>query len=106
MDADDASRQIKADKINVSVSRPASTLLDAQKRQLPDLIRASVHYFNDEREVGVFIGKIGGLLGGEMAEGILNTFNPFDYTVCFSIDTGPIGSLSSSTEWVGSCAPM
>ncbi len=63
VNADDASRQLKADKINVSVSRPASTLLDARKRQLPDLIRASVHYFNDERELGVFIGKIRGIVG-------------------------------------------
>ncbi len=38
--------------------------LGAQKRQLPDLIWASVHYFDDEREVGVFIGKIRGILGG------------------------------------------
>jgi len=64
VDADDALRQLRADKINVSVSRPASTLLDAQKRQLPDLIRASVHYFNDEREVGVLIGKIRGIVEG------------------------------------------
>jgi len=32
------------------VSDPGSTLIDATKRKLPDLIRASVHYFNTEEE--------------------------------------------------------
>jgi selenocysteine lyase/cysteine desulfurase len=37
--------------INVSVSGPSSTLLDAAARKLPDLVRASVHYYNSEAEI-------------------------------------------------------
>jgi len=40
--------------INVSTSTPASTRLDAEKRGLPDVIRASVHYYNTEEEVDRF----------------------------------------------------
>ncbi len=37
--------------ITIGASDPASTLLDAQKRGLPMLIRASPHYYNTESEV-------------------------------------------------------
>ena len=37
--------------INVSVSAPASTRLDAEQRHLPDLLRASPHYYNTEHEL-------------------------------------------------------
>ena len=37
--------------INVSSSSPGSTLIDASRRQLPVLVRASVHYFNDKAQV-------------------------------------------------------
>src|SRR3546814_8795638 len=37
--------------INVSVSGPSSTLLDATARKLPELVRASVHYYNNEAEI-------------------------------------------------------
>lgn len=39
------------ERINVTVSEPSSTLLDARERDLPDLLRASVHYFNTEQEL-------------------------------------------------------
>lgn len=48
--------------INVSVSRPTSTLIDATKHGLPDLIRASVHYYNDEQEVEQFVQAINALV--------------------------------------------
>lgn len=38
-------------RINVSASRRASTLLDMTERQLDVLVRASVHYYNSEDEV-------------------------------------------------------
>lgn len=41
---------LRALDVNVSVSDPAGTLLDARRRGLPDLVRASVHYFNTEEE--------------------------------------------------------
>jgi len=31
--------------VNVSMSSPSSTLIDAERRQLPELVRASVHYY-------------------------------------------------------------
>ena len=33
------------------VSSPASTLIDATRRRLPDMVRASLHYYNDETEI-------------------------------------------------------
>ena len=37
--------------INVSVSEPSSTRLDADRRRLPPLVRASVHYITTEAEL-------------------------------------------------------
>ena len=41
--------------INVSVSTPSSTRLDAEARALPDLVRASLHYYNTEDEIDRFV---------------------------------------------------
>jgi selenocysteine lyase/cysteine desulfurase len=40
------------------VSSPASTLLDATARRLPDVLRASVHYYNTEDEVERYAAAI------------------------------------------------
>ena len=37
--------------INVSVSRVGSTRIDMEKRGLTEVVRASVHYYNDETEI-------------------------------------------------------
>jgi selenocysteine lyase/cysteine desulfurase len=50
-DAGEVKTALAARGINVSVSDPGSTLFDARRRQLPDLVRASVHYYNSEDEV-------------------------------------------------------
>ena len=54
-----ASKDIKAKLsergINTSVSPQTSTLLDTRKRDLPPVLRASVHYYNTEEEVARFI---------------------------------------------------
>jgi selenocysteine lyase/cysteine desulfurase len=52
---------LRRQRINVSVSSPPSTLLDALARGLPDLVRASVHYYNSEEEVERFATAIAGL---------------------------------------------
>lgn len=44
--------------INVSVSRPSSTLLDFEARGIPEVVRASVHYYNTEDEVDRFVAAV------------------------------------------------
>ena len=48
--------------INVSVSSPSWTLLDSKARRLPDMIRASVHYYNTEDEIERFCETLSELL--------------------------------------------
>jgi cysteine desulfurase / selenocysteine lyase len=43
--------QLAGAGINVSTSRPSSTLLDATARSLPTIVRASPHYYNTEGEI-------------------------------------------------------
>lgn len=44
-------KNLRAMGINVSVSIPSSTLIDATRRRLPSILRASVHYYNNENEI-------------------------------------------------------
>jgi cysteine desulfurase / selenocysteine lyase len=44
--------------INVSVSPPNSTRLDAEERELGEMVRASVHYYNTEDEVERFCATL------------------------------------------------
>lgn len=43
--------RFRENNIHVSVTTPSGTLIDARRRQLPDMVRASVHYFNCESEL-------------------------------------------------------
>ncbi len=51
---DRSAEQVKADlakhKVNVTTASPVGALLDATRRQLPTMVRASVHYYNTEEE--------------------------------------------------------
>lgn len=47
--------------INVSVSNHSSARLDFGARGLSSLVRASVHYFNDEAEIARFLGAVDAL---------------------------------------------
>lgn len=49
--------------INVTLSRPNSTLLDASARNLPTLLRASPHYYNTEDELRRLVSTCHGLIG-------------------------------------------
>ena len=51
-------RRLQDQRINTSVSDPNSTLLDATKRGLPDVVRASVHYYNSEDELDRFAAAV------------------------------------------------
>jgi selenocysteine lyase/cysteine desulfurase len=54
-DASEIQAALRKRDVNVSVSTPSSTRLDAEARTLPDLVRASVHYYNTEEEVDRFV---------------------------------------------------
>lgn len=51
---DRTAEEVKADlakhKINVTTASPVGALLDATRRKLPTMVRASVHYYNTEEE--------------------------------------------------------
>jgi selenocysteine lyase/cysteine desulfurase len=52
--------ELSTHHINVSVSPKEYTLLDFEARGLPSLVRASVHYFNTESEIGRMCELIAG----------------------------------------------
>ncbi len=61
-DARDLKEQLRNRSINVSVSEPSSTLLDAESRSLPTMVRASVHYYNSEEEIDEFAKTVAHLV--------------------------------------------
>ena len=50
--------QLQRAGINVSIVPPASTLIDTRKRNLPPMIRASVHYYNTDDEIDRLITEL------------------------------------------------
>lgn len=50
-------------RMNVSVAVPSGTLLDSLGRGLPAMVRASVHYYNTDDEVGRFVAAIREIAG-------------------------------------------
>lgn len=58
VDALDIKAALDARRINVSVSNPSSTLLDASRRNLPPVVRASVHYYNDDAEIAQLLEAV------------------------------------------------
>jgi selenocysteine lyase/cysteine desulfurase len=55
VDAAEIESGLRENGIHVSVSSPVSTLIDATRRQLPDLVRAGVHYYNQEAEIDALV---------------------------------------------------
>lgn len=58
MDAAAVREALWTRQINTSVSAPRSTLLDARARDLTDMNRASVHYFNTEDEIAQCVSAV------------------------------------------------
>jgi len=56
IDARDVVKHADEARITIGASDPASTRIDAEKRRLPGLVRASPHYYNTEAEVDQLIG--------------------------------------------------
>ncbi len=56
--AEEVQQLLASARINVSVSRLSSTRLDMEARGLPDLVRASVHYYNTEQEIERFCTEL------------------------------------------------
>ncbi|MCG3756534.1 aminotransferase class V-fold PLP-dependent enzyme [Amycolatopsis sp. Poz14] len=59
--ADEIKDRLNAAKINTSVARPPSAQYDFTARHLPDLVRASVHYYNTDEEIDRLIGEVAAL---------------------------------------------
>lgn len=53
--AADVKQRLAKERINVSVSPREYTLLDMQARNIPALVRASVHYYNTSKEIERFL---------------------------------------------------
>ncbi|MGL9617483.1 aminotransferase class V-fold PLP-dependent enzyme [Bradyrhizobium sp. U531] len=60
-EAEDIVRSAGAAGITIGASDPASTRIDAETRSLPNVVRASPHYYNTEAEVDRLIGHLAGL---------------------------------------------
>jgi cysteine desulfurase/selenocysteine lyase len=64
VEADEVQRQLAAQAMNVTVSSVASTRFDMEARGLAEVVRASVHYYNDEAEVERFSAAVRAMVTG------------------------------------------
>jgi selenocysteine lyase/cysteine desulfurase len=58
VDPSEVKRDLSHHRMNVTVSVPSSARLDFEDRGLTGLVRASVHYYNDEDEVERFCAEV------------------------------------------------
>jgi selenocysteine lyase/cysteine desulfurase len=58
VEASELKERLARKRINVSASPRSSTLLDSQARALPDLVRASVHYYNTDKELDHLVESV------------------------------------------------
>lgn len=61
--AGDIKAAMRGAGINVSVSSPSSTLLDATARALPPVVRVSPHYYNSEAEIAAVLDRLEEIAG-------------------------------------------
>ena len=64
VEANDLKKRLSRERINVTASPRSSTLLDSRARGLPDLVRASVHYYNTEEELDRLMKAVGKAASG------------------------------------------
>jgi cysteine desulfurase / selenocysteine lyase len=55
--------ELAREGVNIHISYPASTWTDSALRNLPPLLRASVHYYNSETEIERFLNLLEGMTG-------------------------------------------
>ena len=58
VEATEVEARLRQEGVNVSTSSPNSTLIDATRRHLPDLVRSSVHYYNEDSQLERFAGLV------------------------------------------------
>ena len=58
VDSDEVKRILAESRINVSVSAEEISRLDLSERHLPQVVRASVHYYNTEEEIEQFCNRL------------------------------------------------
>ncbi|MDH3218690.1 MAG: aminotransferase class V-fold PLP-dependent enzyme [Gammaproteobacteria bacterium] len=64
VEAGEVATRLARDGIHVSVTTPDGTLIDATRRHLPDMVRASVHYFNQDTELDRLIEVVETIAAG------------------------------------------
>jgi cysteine desulfurase / selenocysteine lyase len=64
VEANDLKKRLSQERINVTASPRSSTLLDSRARGLPDLVRASVHYYNTDEELDRLLKAVGNAAPG------------------------------------------
>ena len=62
--AGDLKTRLAEQDINVSISPNEYARIDSEERGLPEIIRASVHYYNSDEEIDRFCGAVRSILGG------------------------------------------
>jgi selenocysteine lyase/cysteine desulfurase len=62
-DAEEVRRSLAAARVNVSVAEAGSARLDFDRRHLQAVVRASVHYYNDEADLDRCCRAVAALLG-------------------------------------------
>jgi selenocysteine lyase/cysteine desulfurase len=59
--AGEVKRVLAEQRVNVTVSAPSSAVIDSLERRLPDLVRASPHYYNTEAELDRLVDAVAAL---------------------------------------------
>lgn len=64
IDASEVETRLRGLGINTSMTTPSSTLIDATRRELPDMVRSSVHYYNQDSELEALVDAVAEIARG------------------------------------------